>query len=414
MTEIPETTSRRGRPSRYAKYDALYEECEIGMSRPRFVDNIGVRRGKRGDTVWVKLVLENPNTYNGRHYKAGQSVEIGIGKKATVSWEEAIKQRDLYEYRDKNSLPLEGSTIPTVGDWADDWLERKKAMIKRPDTEESHIKRFIKPTFGTTRIDQVTPAQIEHWLAELQNEHDLAPSSRSRILDTLKSVMNDALRERHIIDNPCDRVGKIKGIKPRTRFLEPVELFRLLQVAEGMEEWVYNMIAWAVHSGMRRGEIQNMRWSDVHEQDGGGKIVRVISGKTDKLRIVPCTLAMLNVLESQEQYRDDESDDDRIFPVSKMTWRRRWETCREKSGIKDLRFHDLRRTSATLSAAGGVDIRTLADRLGHCNLAMLEKHYAMVMGSAQTEAAMRVQATFDGWNEKVVNIDTAKQKAQGA
>ena len=96
--------------------------------------------------------------------------------------------------------------------------------------------------------------------------------------------------------------------------------------------------------------------------------------------------------------------DDRVFPVSKMTWRRRWEKARERAGLSDIDFHDLRRTNATLAAASGVDLRTLADRIGHTDLAMLEKHYAMVVGSAQHEAAEKIQETFEKLTGNVVPL----------
>jgi|TARA_B100001971_G_C17849161_1_gene362491 hypothetical protein len=52
----------------------------------------------------------------------------------------------------------------------------------------------------------------------------------------------------------------------------------------------------------------------------------------------------------------------------------------------------------------GVDLRTLAARIGHTDLAMLEKHYAMVVGSAEHEAAEKIQDTFDQMTANVVPI----------
>jgi integrase len=78
-----------------------------------------------------------------------------------------------------------------------------------------------------------------------------------------------------------------------------------------------------------------------------------------------------------------------------MTLRRRWEEARIAAGLKDVTLHDLRRTHGTHSAAAGVDLRTLADRIGHADLTMLQKHYAAVVGTAATEAAETFQAAFD-------------------
>ena len=59
------------------------------------------------------------------------------------------------------------------------------------------------------------------------------------------------------------------------------------------------------------------------------------------------------------------------------------------------RIHDLRRTHSTHSAAAGVDLRTLADRIGHSDMTMLHKHYAAVVGDRAVEAAETFQKAFD-------------------
>ena len=77
-----------------------------------------------------------------------------------------------------------------------------------------------------------------------------------------------------------------------------------------------------------------------------------------------------------------------------MTLRRKWEAARRQAGLEDVTIHDLRRTHSTQAAVAGVDLRTLAGRLGHANLAMLEKHYAALVGSASEEAADKIEKAF--------------------
>ena len=77
-----------------------------------------------------------------------------------------------------------------------------------------------------------------------------------------------------------------------------------------------------------------------------------------------------------------------------MTLRRRWEKARKAADVSDVTMHDLRRTNATYAAAAGVDLKSLADRLGHTNLTMLEKHYAALVGTAQIAAAETIESVF--------------------
>jgi integrase len=103
---------------------------------------------------------------------------------------------------------------------------------------------------------------------------------------------------------------------------------------------------------------------------------------------------MLEILDRQKERMVEGSL--KIFPLTKMTLRRRWEAARKNAGLEDVTIHDLRRTHSTYAAAAGVDLRTLADRIGHTDLTMLQKHYAAIVGSAASEAADTIQGIFDG------------------
>lgn len=389
---MTDTTGKRGRPRKHRKFEELFNGCPREMRRPVYCEGVGVRRGKRGDTMWAKVQLPHGGSWNGRSHPPGHAVEIKLGRKASISWEEAIERRDDLQRRADNNLPLEDEPIPSFKEWAADWLERKEATVKRPDTLKVHIDVHLVPTFGSTRIDNITPAQIERWLSTCRKK-ELSPGYLKRMVNTLKSILNDAIREGYLADNPATKISPIKGVNARQRFLEAEEIIRLLAAAEHIEPWLYNVVVWALHSGMRRGEIQAMRWADILDLPGGGKIVMLATTKSGRPRSVICTTGMLEVIDRQTKLRDN--DDDRVFPVSAMTWRRRWEKAREQAGLDDIDFHDLRRTNATQAAASGVDLRTLAARIGHTDLTMLERHYAMVVGSAEHEAAEKIQETFD-------------------
>lgn len=396
-----DANGKRGRPRKFRKFDELYESCPIEMRRPVYSEGIGIRRGKRGDTIWAKVQLPHGGTWNGKSYLPGHAAEIKLGRKKSVPWQEAIKQRDELQRRADNNLPLEDDPIPTFKEWADDWLMRKQATIKRPDTVKVHLDVHLVPMFGNTRVDRIKPSDIERWLAKT-SANGLSPGYLKRMVNTLKSILYDAVREGYLAENPATKISPIKGLQARQRFLNPAEIVLLLVEAEKLEAWLSDVIIFALHSGMRRGEIQEMQWSDIGTLTDGGKVIFLGTTKSGRSRSVICTESMVEVLARQQDHRV--TNDDRVFPVSKMTWRRRWEKARKLAGLEDIDFHDLRRTNATQAAASGVDLRTLAARIGHTDLAMLEKHYAMVVGSAEREAATKIQDTFDRLNANVVPI----------
>ena len=110
--------------------------------------------------------------------------------------------------------------------------------------------------------------------------------------------------------------------------------------------------------------------------------------------MVICTESMIEVLGRQKNRKKEGKE--AVFPVTKMTLRRKWEKARKEANLEDVTMHDLRRTHSTHAAAAGVDLRTLAGRIGHTDLTMLQKHYAAIVGSASDEAADTIQEVFDG------------------
>jgi integrase len=375
------------------------------MRRPKYVDRIGVRRGSRGDTVWVKVQLPHGGSWDENQYPPGSAAEIKLGRLTSITWDEAVTKRDQLQRRADRGEPLQDQPVTTFATWADDWLARKKGVLRCWEREVTHLRVHLTPIFGTKRLDAITTTDIERWIAA-KREDGLAAGYIKRLMNTLKAVMNDAVRSGAIAENPAAHANQIRDAAARERFLEAAEIVGLLAVADQIERWLYDAILWALHSGMRRGEIQRLRWQDVRTIDDGGAIVLLERTKSGKPRSVICTRTMIEVLDRQKARRID--GDDRVWPVSAMTWRRRWEKAREAAGLPDVDFHDLRRTKATMAAIAGVDLRTLAARLGHSDLTMLEKHYAMVKGSAAHEAAEKIQRTFDGMTANVVALKSAR------
>ena len=71
---------RRGRPAKFAEYDQLVASLPPVMEkRPKYLNGIGVFRGSRGITAWLKIRLPHGGTLKGKTYRANASVEIKVG-----------------------------------------------------------------------------------------------------------------------------------------------------------------------------------------------------------------------------------------------------------------------------------------------------------------------------------------------
>ncbi len=392
MSKIP-----RGRPRKYAQYERLVASSPKHMTkRPRYVNGIGVFRGTRGDTAWVNVRLPHGGTYKNKTYSPGSALEIKLGKLSSFSWAQLeAKYTELQGKADRGE-PLEEAPPVNFEHWARDWLERAAQRVKGYETLEIHARCHLLPFFGKKSLAQITVQDVNRWIA--QQLVNLAPGTVNRQFNTLRAILNNAIRAGHIEQNPCRHADPIRGAVGRQRFLDGNEVVQLLAAAETVADWLPDLILWAIHSGMRKGETRALRWQDIRSIDNGRVVVLVSNSKTNEPRMISCTRTMVEVLERQRARKLD--DDERVFPISAMTLRRRWVQARQLADLSDVTLHDLRRTHGTHAAAAGVDLRTLADRIGHTDLTMLQKHYAAVVGDRAVEAAETFQKAFDRMTDR--------------
>jgi integrase len=384
-------TPRRGRPPKYAEFDALIASLPAVMEkRPKYVRGIGVFRGSRETTAWLKIRLPNGGTLRGKSYPPDASVEVKVGNLASWSWERLIdKHRELQGRADRGER-LEDTPDVTFGQAAEEWLTRAENRVRAHETARIHVRRHLLPAIGSIALRQLSSIDVNRWIAH--QLRSAAPGTVKRQFNTLRAILNDAVRSGLIEKSPCRNADPIRGAVARQRFLTIEELVSLLAIAEKEAGWLSDFILWAVHSGMRKGEVQALLWSDIRELGSDRLIVQIRNSKSGQPRTITSTRTMRGIVERQKSRRMH--GDERVFPVSKMTLRRRWEAARRKAGLGDVTIHDLRRTHSTHAAISGVDLRTLAARIGHTDLTMLQKHYAAVVGSANEEAAEKIERAF--------------------
>ncbi|TJW76738.1 MAG: site-specific integrase, partial [Mesorhizobium sp.] len=164
-----------------------------------------------------------------------------------------------------------------------------------------------------------------------------------RELGLLRTVFEVARREWDIPlqGNPVANVRKPKAASGRNRRLRADELTALLAAcSDGRTAWLEPGIRLAIETGMRRGELLNMRCADLDLANG---LLSIPETKTDIPRTIPLSDNAVLILRSLQ----DTGTDDRLLPVTANAFRLAWERCKRRAsktipGITDLRFHDLR------------------------------------------------------------------------
>ncbi len=227
----------------------------------------------------------------------------------------------------------------------------------------------------------------------------VSPSTIQKEFALLSHLFNIARREWGLpVDNPVTDVARPKICNGRTRFLTNEEVQKLLEVAkESRNRKLYPYLLLMIHTGMRPSEAAGLKWEDV---DLDARLIELRITKTD-MRYVPLTEMTGNVLRSM-QPQDSEKETHIFLPLESLKspqvrnlpylyFKRSFNTVRKKAGLEDIHLHDLRHTAASHLLMAGVDIRTLAEILGHKSLQMVHR-YTHLLNDHKLKAVDRINS----------------------
>jgi len=244
-------------------------------------------------------------------------------------------------------------------------------------------------------IGKITPYDIKAW-RQWRSEQvtvrgtKMAIGSLNRELKCLKKIFSLAIEWGWLTENPALKLKCLKGENKRTRFLANEEINHLI---ESSDDYLKPIIITAISTGMRKGEILNLKWKDIDFEHGFIKLERTKNGET---RDVPISSNLLRTLKGLEESR---KIGNYVFCYEDGRKRSSIQKCFTLAcriaGIQDFHFHDLRHTAASLYASRGCDLVTLQHLLGHKSINMTMR-YAHLLPSSHDKVRRIMQ---DLWSE---------------
>jgi integrase len=226
--------------------------------------------------------------------------------------------------------------------------------------------------FGPLPLEALTPLVLRSWADHLRLR--LAPGTVRQYLEVLSAVLTVAVEDLGWLDvHPMRKVPKPPASPGRQRILSPEERASLLKACqESQNPWLSTAVSLALMTGLRRGQLFNLRWQDV-DLDGG--VVRVIERKNHVRHPVPVPRAGLDLLRA---LRGSAPDDAWLFTGTRapgnFPGEQAWETALKRAGIEGFRFHDLRHTFASWMLMSGASLAEVSELLGHTSLAMTRRY----------------------------------------
>lgn len=359
---------------------------------------------ERGPRTWELRVSLGPDPKNPGRYLTKYRTHRGTKGTATTALAEFITD----VAGGKVAAPTAKGTF---GHLLDRWLANVELSPTTRHEYERLVAKRIRPALGDLPLRKVTALELDGLYRKLEGE-GLSSGSVRQVHSIIRKALGQAVKWGWL---PMNAAQSASPPKHRSRELappEPADVVKLLSHVGATDPAFACLLLVAATTGARRGELCGLRWADVDLEHRVMRIHRSVvqvgrntsekDTKTHQERRVslgPETAATLLAHRGQMEARAtlaDETLGPDAFVWSTDTHGRtplephkltsQFRAYCTAAGIK-CRLHDLRHFTATQMLASGIDVRTVAGRLGHANASTTLKVYAHFVPSADVAAA---------------------------
>jgi len=359
---------------------------------------------------------------------------FGSNKKAAQAFADkmAVQLKWVEHNGDSHSLRAEKKDMPTVKEYLTQWQETYAKVQCKLSTYKGYarsIDQQLIPVFGHVLLDQLDREAIRSFIAS-RTKAGKARGTIENHLVPLKTALDQAIDDRLITVNPIARLGKLfqrkKDLKAFMAPLENHELNTLLQTAKDRFPGLYPILLCAARTGMRQGELVGLQWGDIDFHGGfievrrGVVLRQVTTTKSHKIRRVDMSRHLQQELQRLKEVRQMEAmaEGRDLNPwVFLSPWGKRWDSrnlfrvwtsCLDATGIRHVRFHDLRHSFASALAHQGAPPKYVQSQLGHSSIQVTMDVYSHFFEKRSSEWVNRLDEQEEIGKTKEENATPAQ------
>jgi integrase len=323
-------------------------------------------------------------------------------------------------------------TRVSLGEYLERWLTdyaRPKLKGSTLDRYETIVRKRLIPALGTVQLAKIQPIQLQNFYSEMQRE-----VSNTTVLHyhrVLHKALESAVKWQLLGRNVADAVELPRKRKREFPILTESETARLLAEVQGT--WLHTPVLLAVSTGMRRGEILGLKWTDVDlkarrlvvqrslEQRKSGEVTFKEPKSSRGRRSIPLPMFAVRTLQAHRREQLAKllelglasaseglvctTEDGSAVPPDRLSGAFR--DLIRRSNLPPVRFHDLRHSHATQLLKENVHPKVVSERLGHATVSITLDLYSHVLPSMQEEAAEK----FDAAIQTALLVDAAERAA---
>lgn len=312
----------------------------------------------------------------------------------------------------------------TVGQYLESWIESVKPQIRLSSWRRygDYVRVHLVPGLGKIPLAKLTPQHIQLFYARKLAE-GLSPSTVHHIHGAFHRALKDALLMGIVQRNVTEMVRAPRRSSREMMALTEEQSHQLLDVVKGDRFEVLYLLA--VTTGMRQGELLALRWQDVdlersalqvcvNVQEANGRFTIAEVKTAYSRRSVRLTRIAVEALRAHRARQNEErlalgsewnTALDLVFPntlggimIPDNLAKRSFKKFLEQAGLsKEIRFHDLRHTAATLLLSRGVNPKVVSEMLGHADISITLRVYAHVTPNMQQAAVDVMESLFSAY-----------------
>ena len=370
------------------------------------------RRSNGEGTFWFS---HSENRWRGQFYDSNDKRRNVSGKSQK---EVEQKLRVAITKRDSNELEQMPSVAGTVTELLNGFLEMKSQKLQ-PRTIERYkldIDRYLIPTIGHIRLNNLTSEVIESAYSTIQTQFNLSINSMAHCHATLRGALKRGFRLKKISNNPLIGVEAPSRKKVHTEPLTHEQVKALLAFSSENESNMWN-IMWRIHllTGFRQGEVLGLTWDcidfgqgtlrltqQLQRQKANGLVLKSLKADAKKrfIHLDKDTLIALREWKIEQMQLRLASlewgETNFIFvnsigkPIEPRKSAEMWAQLLRRAGIPHLKLHGARHSFATILLQQNVDIKVISHYLGHTDIATTQNIYQHVTTKSLVDTAEKI------------------------
>ena len=275
----------------------LKSSANFGMPQLFNIEQLTLPEGKSKVEISVphvkglKVVISNVSkTFMFRAVFKGKKISTTLGKHPEMSLDQAINRVLTFQNKLRLGInPIDEikkiEDIPTLSYFFYKvYLPFAKLNKKSWKDDVSRFKNHIESTLGHIQLTQITAAMLNDLMLEIKTE-DRANATVNRTRALLSSIFNVAFEREIIEQSPMSRVKKLIEQNQIERYLDEDELKRLMYVLAHPNvhnidnQVIVGIVEMLLLTGARKGEVLNLKWADLDENNHLWKLNENKSGK---------------------------------------------------------------------------------------------------------------------------------------